>query len=150
MPTVVNTQVDWLARISGRGIRVRRAEQSRAEQSRAEQSRAERLDSIFSRKVMWKENSVWTLADCEWRAATPGLKPFRLLRAPQAPYHSHSQPPNIVPKSSTSHPPKHKHSRQSGALSTKLKADRENKRGRGKPMNDLVVRKSGLPPTKQK
>ena len=149
MPTGINTQVDGLARISGRGIRARRAEQSRAER-RAEQSRAEFPDSIFSRKVMWKENSIWTLADCEWRAATPGLKPFRLLRAPQAPYHSHSQPPNIVPKSSTFHPPKHKHSRQSGALSTKLKADRENKRGRGKPMNALVVRKSGLPPTKQK
>ena len=28
-----------------------------------------------------KKNSLWTLADCEWRAAAPGLKPLRLPRA---------------------------------------------------------------------
>ena len=29
-----------------------------------------------------KKKSLWTLADCEWRAADPGLKPLRLSRAP--------------------------------------------------------------------
>jgi len=36
-------------------------------------------------KDRWKKqekNSVRTLADCEWCAAAPGLKPLRLPRAP--------------------------------------------------------------------
>ena len=32
------------------------------------------------KKVVWC-SSVWTLADCEWRAAAKGLKPLRLPRA---------------------------------------------------------------------
>jgi len=32
------------------------------------------------KKCFWRE-SVWTLAECEWRAAAPGLKPLRLPRA---------------------------------------------------------------------
>jgi len=35
----------------------------------------------YGKKDVWCE-SVWTLADCEWRAAAPELKPLRLPRAP--------------------------------------------------------------------
>jgi len=35
----------------------------------------------YGKNVVWCE-SVWTLADCEWRAAAKGLKPLRLPRAP--------------------------------------------------------------------
>jgi len=34
------------------------------------------------KKAVFAEISVWTLADCEWRAAALGLKPLRLPRAP--------------------------------------------------------------------
>jgi len=42
----------------------------------------ERLNSkkIWGKSGFWAL-SVWTLADCEWRAAAPGLKPLRLPRA---------------------------------------------------------------------
>jgi len=34
------------------------------------------------KKNSFGRESVWTLADCEWRAAAPGLKSLRLPRAP--------------------------------------------------------------------
>ena len=33
------------------------------------------------RQVFFGKDSVWTLADGKWRAATPGLNPLRLPRA---------------------------------------------------------------------
>jgi len=39
---------------------------------------------------------VWTLADCEWRAAAPGLKPLRLPRAPMHAHNGLSDPRSLV------------------------------------------------------
>jgi len=42
-----------------------------------------RLNLKKNKKKQNSRQSVWTLADCEWHAAAPGLKPFRLPRAPK-------------------------------------------------------------------
>jgi len=70
----------------------------------------------------------------------------------QALYKSRPQPPNSVPRSPTSDPSKCLSANTQGSLGPQiptLKGVRVRDRGRGKPMNDLVVGKRGLPTTKQ-